>query len=101
MSESHKFIYWFHCSSTFISYYILRKHNKTVSCLCELEFGTCHLRVRGLKHESPQWLALNIPQGELGVEIMREALGALRKLEEQIFRELEDSMCPNLASPHI
>ena len=68
----------------------------------ELEIGTCHLPLHGLNHE-PQ-LRPSIPLKELMAEIRSEALCALRKLAQQVFRQVFSGkyfMSSILTSPRI
>lgn len=56
----------------------------------ELESGTCHQPQPGVTRESLQLQILSTaPPVELRVEPRSEALCALRKLEEQGFRQLD------------
>ena len=56
------------------------------SHICELEIGICHLPLHVLNREPLQLLTLSIPERARGA-MRSEAVCALGKLAEQVFRE--------------
>ena len=55
--------------------------------LCQLQISTCHLFLQGLNHELQHLLTSNTRWKDFWVESRNEALCALGKLAEQVFRE--------------
>ena len=58
----------------------------TLKELYQLEIGTCHLSLQSLNHGSLKLLTFNTPWKGFSVEIKNEALCALEKLPEEVFR---------------
>ena len=60
------------------------------SC-CELKVGTCRQPLHGFNHEPLQLLTHSTPWAELRVNAGSEALCALGKLEDEVFRYVESN----------